>query len=502
MLSISLFATLNIQPVEAIVPNQDAVALKEYKQYASYNPSYTFSKPTSSVLEMMSTQGGNGPAYAFFHIDKSYLHGNKLRVYWRWYLDYSGPSYTLAYVYVVNNVANRKLINEGEFRTENNEEHPITDFTYTTACWRTATCNGGWINWDTYTSNILDLSAYSSTVTIMIKSIDPWIANTVGLQVDYLQILNSNNQVIKTYDFSSPVSMDRSDTYYDYGILRNPTSMLYGTTNYAFAYVPTWEEETSDSVSDAIHDLFYATGKYYYLADSWGPNTEPSTVYSTTATSERYYDFSTVFYKGHTWPAGYNCDKPGCQLNHTRIYDDEGNVFDDLIKDYEIFNTVNYTIHDVAKHATHDFLFLWTCGLANSSACWIGVFNGEHSAGFLPSWMYLNPWSLNNDGYHGAPDYSDHIFISFEGVSIWYRTPASNPNFNYAHWVYLFYYYLLTEGYTVKAALDQASRDTHNNNDFDNCPLDNWYWLPVPPNGESVPGRMRIWGDVTIRLPR
>jgi len=70
LLSISLFATLNIQPVEAIVPNQDAVALKEYKQYTSYNPSYTFSKQSNGdVLEMMSTQGGNGPAYAFFHID-------------------------------------------------------------------------------------------------------------------------------------------------------------------------------------------------------------------------------------------------------------------------------------------------------------------------------------------------------------------------------------------------------------------------------------------------
>ncbi len=209
LLSLSLFTTLSIQPVKAIVPNHDAIALKEYKQWSSWNPSYTFSK-SEGFLQMMSTQSGLGDAYAFFHIDKNQLQGNKLRIYWRWYLDYSDTSYTLANVYIVDNVANRKLENQGEFSTYNDVEHPVADFTYTTACSLSATCNGEWIDWTTSESNILDLSGYSSTLTIMIKSVDLWIANTVGLQVDYLQILNSNNQVLKTYDFSSSVYMDRT----------------------------------------------------------------------------------------------------------------------------------------------------------------------------------------------------------------------------------------------------------------------------------------------------
>jgi hypothetical protein len=504
LLSLSLFTVLSIQPVQAITPNRDAIALKEYKQWTSYNPCYTFSKTASGDLQMMSTTSGLGDAYAFIHIDKSQLHGNKLRIRWRWYYNLYDPrQLTLAQVYVVNNVHNRKLENSGEFRTQGDIEHPVADYTSINPLNYAAVSPGGWISWDTPTSSVMNLNGFSSTVTIMIKAVDYWVGSTTALEVDYLQILNSNNQVLKTYDLSSPVSMDvtGSATWYDFGLLRKPTSMLYGTRNYDFAYVPSWEEETSEGVSDAIHDLFYATGKYYYLADSWGPYTEPSTVYSTTDTCERYYDFSTVFYKGHTWPAGHNCDVPGCQLEHNRIHDDEGTVFNDLIKDYEIDNTVSSVIAAVGKHSTHDFVFLWTCGLANPDPKYIGVFNEDHSSSFLPSWMHINPWSLNTDGYHGTPDYSDHIFISFDGVSIWYKTPAYG-SYNYGHWVYYFYYYLLNQGYTVKAALDQASRNTHNGYNFDNCPLDNGYTLPVAPYGELVWGRMRIWGDVTTRLPR
>lgn len=167
------------------------------------------------------------------HIDRDYLNGHKLRIYWRWYLDYSSAFYTLANVYVVNNVNNRKLEASGEFSTYSDAEHPVTDFTYTTTCSLSETCNGGWINWRTDTSSVLNLNGWNSKVTIMIKSVDPWIANTVGLEIDYLQILDSNNNVVRQYDFTDKVCMEKTGGYYDYGQLRNPTSLLYGTRDYA-----------------------------------------------------------------------------------------------------------------------------------------------------------------------------------------------------------------------------------------------------------------------------
>jgi hypothetical protein len=501
LLSLSLFTTLSIKPVEAIVPNHDAIALKEYKQWSSWNPSYTFSK-SEGFLQMMSTQSGLGDAYAFFHIDKNQLQGNKLRIYWRWYLDYSDTSYTLANVYIVDNVANRKLENQGEFSTYNDVEHPVADFTYTTACSLSATCNGEWIDWTTSESNILDLSGYGSTLTIMIKSVDLWIANTVGLQVDYLQILNSNNQVLKTYDFSSSVYMDRTGGYYDYGTLRNPTSITYGTTNYAeYTGAPEGELETSEAINDAICDLFSNRG--YYVGNYWGPNTTQYYVNSLTYNCERYYDYSMVLYKGHTWPLDSWCNHdPGCSLFHNSVYDYVGTDDDYCIRDYEIDDQVIAGKNAANKFATHDFIFMWTCGLANTSASSVGVYNDAHSSSFLPSWMHINPWSLNTDGYHGTPDYSDHVFIGFEWQSKSYLDTTGMGSYNYGHWIWYFYYYLLDQGYTVKDALDQATRDTHYAYYYDNCPLDDWYQIINPITQQLEWSRMRIWGDSSTMLPR
>jgi len=366
------------------------------------------------------------------------------------------------------------------------------------------TCNGDWINWRTDTSPVLNLNGWNSEVTIMIKNVDLWIANTVGLQVGYLQILDSNDNVIRQYDFSSKVCMGVTSGYYGYGQLRNPTSMLYGTRNYPASYhPPAWELETSQGVSGAIHDFFYNTGKYSYLADSWGDNTEPSIVYSTTDTTERYYDYSTVFYKRNVWSFGGPCDEPGCTLLHVGLQNDDGTQ---IIKDYKIDNEVIEVMATNSKSAgTHDFIFMWACGLSNST--YAAEFHEDHSSGIMACWMHLDPLSLNTDayngdGYHPNPDYSDHVFLCFEWLSIYYRAPATDPTYNYGHWAYYFYDYLLNHGYTVRAALDKASELTHDGDNFGDCPLDNGYLAYNPLTRNDEQSKMRIYGDMSVRLPR
>jgi len=502
LLFLLLFMTMNVTPAHATIPALlDVFALKEYKRWSSYNPSYTFSKSTDTVLRMMSTTSGIGDAYIFLHIEKDYLNGKKLRISWRWYYDWSGTFISISQLYVVNNVHNRKLENSGEFRTQGDIEHPIADYTSINPLSLYATSNGGWINWATNTSGVLNLNSFtSSVVTILIRTGDAWISETTGFEVDYLQILDSNNNVLRTYHFTSLACMDKTGGYYDYGLVRKPTGVLYGTRNYADMDAPAGECDLSGDVSAYVYTLFYNTGKYAYLANSWGANTEPSTVYSTTDSTERYYDYSMVFYKGHIWNFSDSCDEPSCALLHYGIWDDDGEV-EDMIADYRIGNEVREVIDDNDKFAgTHDFVFIWACGHGNESMA--GIVNGTHSSGLLASWMHLDPADpdLSHDGY-AYPDGSDHVYISFQWLSIWYKTPTTDTTYNYGHWAYLFFYYAL-QGSTINEALDQASIFTHDGANYDNCPLDNGYlaWNPIDETWDW--SKMRVWGDGTTRLPR
>jgi hypothetical protein len=499
---ISLLLPLFILPAQATSPLLEVFQLKEYKQFTSYNPSFTFSKSSSSVLQMMSDDAGNGDAYAFMHIAKDYLDGKKLRVSWRWYYDYNDDPVTLSYLYVVDHQHDRRLSNSGEFSTSNNAEHPVTDYNYVTACSYPATSNGGWVSWQTATSNVLDLSSFSSsTVTIMIKNVDHWIADTVGLQVDYLQILDSSNNVLKEYHFTGGVFMDKTGSTYDYGLTRKTTSMLYGTQDYVGIGATPGEDTLSDAVSDYIHGLFCNTGVYSYLADSWGDNTEPSTVYATTDTCERYYDYSAVFYKGHIWQWTANnpddCDYPNCNLVHYGVFNDNG---EQAIADYNIEDEVKEVLDETDKFAgTHDFVFIWACGHSDYA---LGIYDEDHSSGLLASWMGIDPASLDSDAYSsnvGTTNHNDHVFISFDWVSIEYSATAYG-SYNYGHWAYLFYDYLL-QGYTVNEALDLATEDTHNNLSYGSCALHTGFdaWNPIDQCMDT--SYMHVMGDGDHKIP-
>jgi hypothetical protein len=318
------------------------------------------------------------------------------------------------------------------------------------------------------------------------------------MEIDYLQILDSSNNVLKEYHFTGSIFMDQTGTYYDYGLIRSPTSILYGTRNYEGMNAPEGECWLSGEVSNYVYDLFAGTGKYLYLQNNWGSNTQPSTVYSRTDTTERYYDYSAVFYKGHIWIFGNNCDHPDCPLMHWGLWNDDGTQG---IADYDIDDEVIEVMDALNKFAgTHDFVFIWACSHGSNEK--VGVFNEDHSSGLLSSWMHIDPNTLSNNGYL-YPDYSDHVFISFEWLSIWYMTPtpAESGTWNYGHWAYLFYYYAL-QGYSINAALDQASRDTHDGSSFVQCQLYNGYWQWNPINSTWDLNRMRVWGDGNHKLPR
>jgi hypothetical protein len=263
---------------------------------------------------------------------------------------------------------------------------------------------------------------------------------------------------------------------------------------------PAGEVELSEAVADYVFSQFYDTYKYYDIRNYWGQFTLPSAVYDTAEYMEQNYDFSAVFYKGHICFFGAGgCGQGGCGLEHWGIwgYDSSWDI-----ADFGIDDAVIGAINDNNKFAgTHDFVFIWACG--HGSEPYVGVFNPIHSSGLLSSWMHLSPSTLDDDAYHGAPDYSDHVFIGFENSSIWYKDPApEDSRFNYGHWAALFYQYLLEGGLTVKDALDQATIVTHDTLYYEDCQLDDGYWAYDPITQQYIQSRMRVWGDSSYRLPR
>jgi len=201
----------------------DLWQLREYDHATAYNPDITFNKPTSTVLRLDSyTNGASsiGKAYVFIHVKKSYLNGKKLKVYWRVYYSYAQVKLKLGTIYIIDNPHLRTKTTD-EFADNDGTEHPIADYTNKLALSINSSGSVGWTNWITSTSSVLDLSSFSSDyITILIRLQDGWVGQTVMLDVDYLEILDSSDNVLKTFHFTESVKMKQTGTLRDYGLYR------------------------------------------------------------------------------------------------------------------------------------------------------------------------------------------------------------------------------------------------------------------------------------------
>jgi hypothetical protein len=277
---------------------------------------------------------------------------------------------------------------------------------------------------------------------------------------------------------------------------------FWGTRDYAEVMGGPNELSLSKSVSDYVQQLFAATGRYGYCSDYWGADTQPDFLYGTVRYSEANYNYSAVFYKGHSYPVDCiyypNCpfySQPG--FRHFGIYDNEGLSVDTAYQQF----IQDYKVHDQLSSGTHNFVCLWTCGSAWENAT--GGFSGAHSYGWEASWM--NTTSLSTDAYHvGTSDSSGRCFIGFANFSICFTNTTGYDSFNYGHFVYYFFNYAL-QGNTIRDSLNLAVRATHNPSIqyFDQCQLYTGYsmWDPRQTPWTDVTCYMRIWGDGGSILP-
>jgi len=203
--------------------NLDLWQLREHQTSTSYYPAITFSKPTGSVIRIDSYTAGTsslGQGYVFIVIPKNYLNGKKVQVYWNVYFSYSDSrDLGLAKVLVLDTELNRK-----QSLSIGSIENLFTNVEATHYPGPLGAPTG-WLSWRTDTSNILDLSTFTSDyVTLMIRLADAWTGQTVMVDVDWLKILDTSNNVLLTFDFPDNVTMEVSNTYEDYGLYRKYTS--------------------------------------------------------------------------------------------------------------------------------------------------------------------------------------------------------------------------------------------------------------------------------------
>jgi hypothetical protein len=267
--------------------------------------------------------------------------------------------------------------------------------------------------------------------------------------------------------------------------------IIWGTRDYADETYMGGEPECNASrdVCDSIHGFFVDVHRYDYCKNFWGNDTQPDQVYSNVSYCEENYNFTAIFYKGHS--IGAYCDVANCEFGeHWTLYATEG---------YGEEYIIDYLIHDRMSSGTHDFVFLWTCGYGSEAR--IGeIDENGHSVGMLASWM--DTTSLEDDGY-ASPDGSNHCFIGFDNYSIWFTNKTTYGDFDYGDFVSLFFEYALYNGWTINDALDAATEDTHWQSSFGDCKLYTGYLMPDPDNpGQSVMCYMRVWGDGNLGLLR
>ncbi|MEM3415490.1 MAG: DUF2341 domain-containing protein, partial [Thermoproteota archaeon] len=187
----------------------DVWSLRSHQPASSYTPQIYFSA-SNSILNITSTTSSTGEALAFIIMPKSFLDGKKIQI--NWSFSESNPNNVgrIGTVYVV----------DGEIHRDNN--YPTSNivgsiFPNYTIIFGTI---GGPFGWRVATSNVISLSSFSSNyVTLAIEISDAWGDQSFTLLIDWINILDSNNNVLITYDFNGSVVMATSG-YEAYGVER------------------------------------------------------------------------------------------------------------------------------------------------------------------------------------------------------------------------------------------------------------------------------------------
>jgi hypothetical protein len=205
--------------------------------------------------------------------------------------------------------------------------------------------------------------------------------------------------------------------------------------------------------------------------------------------------------------------------------------------DHPEYAVFDYNIYPETDMERHFFVFINACNSA-----YIGdSLDGEHDSsqgmvngrarGMPYAWSHgievlpypdstPDPGCMSGDGY-ASPDNGDFCYIGFHYGSA-ALTQCINCPYPYWHWLEHFFAYALTNNWSVKQALNEASQQFYQEN-FGETPLYEgftaiwpmfysdppgewrppWYGDPywhIVPGKETGPGQMKVYGNSNIKL--
>jgi len=181
----------------------------------------------------------------------------------------------------------------------------------------------------------------------------------------------------------------------------------------------------------------------------YSPNEQESDVAKTDVGNliyyvETNYDYVAALYKGHS--SYYTC---GGSAKHSFIMDYTGQAANNIQDAYIWTKTINNK---------HDFVFLWTCGMAAADMFPGGYCTGCYAGrGMCYSWEKIT--GLSSDGY-GDPDATGNVFLGYNWSSPNFNQSTGHLSFDFGDFAVYFYKYLLQYDKTVIQALDSTSWDT------------------------------------------
>ncbi|MDR0372569.1 MAG: hypothetical protein LBI79_03270 [Nitrososphaerota archaeon] len=200
--------------------------------------------------------------------------------------------------------------------------------------------------------------------------------------------------------------------------------------------------------------------------------------------TEKNFDAVAVFTKGHA--SEYICASG--QPKHRYLMDTNGLHVEDT---YIYANTPN---------GRHRFACIWPCGTSQN-------YPGQYcsSCGYTTSLAYA--WTRSNsmatEAYTSTTD--SYVYLSHEGYSPQFLNPTGYSSYNYGHFVYYLYLYLLQYHYNIRDAADMAAYYTLGNSYLPSTQL---YTLRTvdPPDGPNLvlppmSSRMHIYGNGNLGVP-
>lgn len=240
------------------------------------------------------------------------------------------------------------------------------------------------------------------------------------------------------------------------------------------------ENQISLAYLNAINEVIRDYGNFQFRANEQESSVTRDRVGYLTLYCETHFNFAAVLYKGHS--TTYTCSG-GRKHSFIMDYTGEpaGNIQDAYIWTKTIYNR-------------HDFVFLWSCGMAAAD-----MLPGGYCSGCGGGWGMCYSWlkiiGLSSDGYKN-PDSSRHVFLGFNWSSPNFKTLIGNSGYNYGAFTLFFYQGLLIKKYSVKGALDFATQRTFGAQKFEDCPL----YRGMP----GLQGRitaLKVFGDGDLKLP-